>query len=127
MRNLVIPAVLVLTMTLAPMAALAGENPGGQPMPALSQQVSDTELGQLNGKVRNPADFAQVSRNTSTTLKVAGDTVNFSQHVIDTMNGYNTNPPTNPSCGPSGSQIGPNSNVGPTWAQGGRDITMHNR
>jgi hypothetical protein len=126
MRKLVIPAVLVLTLSLAPIAAVAGENPGNQPMPVLTQQVNDTQLDQITGRVGNPADFSQASKTTATTQKVTDDTVNFSQHVMETMKGYNTNPPNNPSIGPSGPQIGPNSNVGPTWARG-QDITMHNR
>ncbi len=124
MRTLVIPAIWVLTLSLAPMAAVAWDNPGNQPTPGLSQQVSDTQLGQINGKVGSPADLSQTATTTSTAQKVTGDTVNFSPRVMDTMKGYNTNPPNNPSIGPSGSQIGPNGNVGPTWARG-QDITMH--
>ena len=56
MKNLAISAVLVLC--LMPTAAAAGENPGSQPNPALSQQVNDTQLGQCRGRMGNPTDIS---------------------------------------------------------------------
>ncbi len=127
MKNLLIPAVLVLSMTLAPVAAGAGANPGGQPAPALSQQVNDTQLDQFKGKMGDPVDFSsQASRLVPSTVvpqtqQVTGDTINFSEHVMDTMQGYNTHP-SNLSTGP----LGPGGNVGPSWLRG-PDITVHTR
>ncbi len=126
MRTLVIPAVLVLALSMVPVAAMAGENPGSQPVPGVSQKINDTQLDRCRGGVGDPADLSQASRNVSTTQKVVGDTVNFSENVMGTLKGYNTNPPSDPSIGPSGNQIGPNSNIGPSWARG-PDLTVRNR
>jgi|WetSurMetagenome_2_1015567.scaffolds.fasta_scaffold200325_1 hypothetical protein len=126
MKTLVTPAILVLTLSLAPVVAVAGDNPVNQPVPGLSQEVSDTQLDQFKGKVSDPADLSQTSRTVPTTQKVAEDTINFSENVIATMKGYNTHPPNSPAIGPSG-PIGPSGGIGPTWARGGNDITMHNR
>ncbi len=126
MRTLVIPAVLVLALSMMPAAAVAGEKPGSGPMPGVSQKINDTQLDQCRGGLGDPADLSQASKTVPTTQKVVGDTVNFSENVMGTMKGYNTNPPSDPSIGPSGSQMGPNSNIGPSWARG-PDITLHNR
>jgi hypothetical protein len=126
MKNLVIPAVLVLTLSLAPVALAAGENPGSQLGPALSQQVNETQLDQCKGKMGDPADYSQVSKTVPNTLQATGDTINFSENVMGTLKGYNTHPPSDPAIGPSGGPIGPSGNIGPTWARG-TDITVHNR
>lgn len=126
MRNLLIPTVLVLTLSIAPVAAVTGENPDRQPLPWLSQQINDRQLNQCKGRVGNPADYSQVERTIPTTQKVVDDTVNFSKDVITTMKGYNTHSPSDPSIGPSGGQIGPSQNVGPTWGRG-QDLTIRNR
>jgi hypothetical protein len=123
MRTLVIIAVLLLTCMLS-VAAVAGEHAAVQPAPVLSQPVNDAQLGQFRGGMTNPADYARVNRNVSTTQQVSGDTVNFSQDVMATMKGYNTHPPSDPSIGPKGA--GPAGGVGPTWLKG-PDITQHNR
>ncbi len=127
MKNLVIPAVLALTLSLAPVALAAGENPGSQLGPALSQQVNETQLDQCKGKMGDPADYSQVSRTVPTAQQATGNTINFSENVMATMQGYNTNPP-DPSMGPVGptGPTGPSGNIGPSWAKG-PDITVHNR
>src|SRR3974390_940796 len=84
MRTLVIPAVLVLTLSMVPVAAVAGDNPGRQPVPELSQQVNDTQLSQYKGKLGDPTDFSQVSRTVPTTQQVIGDAVNFSENIMGT-------------------------------------------
>lgn len=130
MKTLVIPAVLGLIMTLAPVAASAGENPVNQTTPALSQQVNDTQLDQFKGRLGDPVDFSsQASRFVPSTvlpqtLQIVGDTVNFSENVMGTLKGYNTHP-SNLATGPTGS-LGPGSNVGPSWLRG-PDITVRAR
>jgi hypothetical protein len=126
MRNLLIPTVLVLTLSIAPVAAVTGENPDRQPAPELYQQVNNAQLDQCKGKVGDPADLSQVSRIIPSAQQVVGDTVNFSKDTIATMKGYNTHPPSDPSIGPSGRHIGPSGHVGPAWASG-KDLTIHNR
>jgi hypothetical protein len=126
MRTLGALSMLLLALGLWSYPAVAGENPDGKPLPGVSQQINDTQLDQCRGGAGDPADYAQVSRTVPTTQKVVDDTVNFSQDVVSTMKGYNTNPPSNPAIGPSGSQIGPNQNVGPTWGRG-QDLTIRNR
>ena len=125
MKTLAISAVLVLSLMTT--AAAAGEHPGSQPNPALSQQVNDTQLGQCRGRMGNPADLSQAEKTVSTTLQSTGDTINFSENVMATMKGYNSNPP-DPSMGPVGpaGPSGPSGNIGPTWLRG-PDITVHNR
>ncbi len=127
MRTLIIPAALVLALSLMPMAAAAGENPGSQPNPALAQQVNDTQLGQCRGRMGNPVDLSQASKTVPTTLQATGDTINFSENVMGTLKGYNTHPP-DPAMGPVGPEgsCGPSGNIGPSWARG-TDITVHNR
>ena len=126
MRTLVIPAVLVLTLSIMPVAAVAGEIPDRQLVPELSQPVKDTQLDQFKGRLGDPTDLSQVSRTVPTTQQVVGDTVNFSENVMGTLKGYNTHPPSDPSIGPSESHPGPIGNTGPPWARG-KDITIHNR
>ena len=125
MRTLVIPAVLVLTLSMVPVAAVAGDNPGRQPVPELSQQVNDTQLSQYKGKLGEPTDFSQVSRTVPTTQQVIGDAVNFSENIMGTMQGYNTHPPSDPSIAATGHN-GPSQGIGPTWMRG-KDITVYMR
>jgi hypothetical protein len=120
-----ISGVLVLALALTPVAAGAGDNPGQQPVPGVSQQVNDMQLSNFKGRVGDPADLSQASRTVSTTLQVVGDTVDFAGNVMDTMKGYNTHPPNNPAIGPSG-HTGPAGNIGPSWLQG-KDITVRMR
>jgi|WetSurMetagenome_2_1015567.scaffolds.fasta_scaffold119650_2 hypothetical protein len=124
MRTLVITAILMLTLSMAPVGALAGENPGGQPVPGVSQQVNDTQLDRCKGKVGDPADYSQVSRTVPTTQRVVDDTVYFSKNVMKTIDG--TYGHREPGTGPQG-KVGPNyNNIGAPWTRG-KDITEHIR
>jgi len=128
MRTLVIPAVLVLTLSMAPVAAVAGENPGVQSVPESFQQMNDTQLRHFSGKLGATVDSSLGPKNAPQAVGQAiTDTINFSENVIATMKGYNTHPPDNPSIGAgAGGNVGPNSNIGPSWARG-QDITVHMR
>ena len=68
-----------------------------------------------------------MEKTVPTTLRATGDTINFSENVMGTLKGYNTNPP-DPSMGPIGptGPCGPSGDIGPTWMRG-TDITVHNR
>ena len=121
MKTLVISAVLLLTLSLLQVGAVAGEPPGSQALPGGAQPVNENQLDQLKGGVGNQADYSQVSRAVPATRGVVEDNVYFSTNVMKTIDG--TYPHSDPSPGPQG-QVGPVGNcVGPTWARGGRDIT----
>ncbi len=57
MRTMVLMLIVLLTLGLGSVPAMAGEQAVTQPLPASCQPVSDVELTQLNGKAMMRTSF----------------------------------------------------------------------
>jgi hypothetical protein len=62
MRTIVVLVIVLLTLGLVSVPAMAGDNAVIQQLPASCQPVSDVELSQLSGKFGFRFDLCQVAR-----------------------------------------------------------------